>query len=72
MATSKTIEIAKIDDEFHYKPFNHKLETVKIPILLFDEYIETRTKYLAMREEIESYFTPRKMDEGEIYKLSHR
>ncbi len=72
MAIHKTkfIEVSKIDNEYHWKPFSPVYETARVPQYLFDEYVETRTKYEAMRGELETYFTPKKVNEGEVHKLN--
>lgn len=63
-----TVQIIKEGDEFHWKPFNAKHSTT-IPAELFVEYVEARTAYLEYKKELETYFQPIKVNEGEIHRL---
>jgi hypothetical protein len=72
MAT-KTIEISKIENDYHWKPFSKEAEptheTAKVPLWLFEGYIEHRTKLRDLRQEIETYFK-KTVSEGEVVKFN--
>jgi hypothetical protein len=53
----KKIPIIKLKDDFHYKPFNDQQFPIKkVPILLWDAYIEARARLRDLHDEINSYF----------------
>jgi hypothetical protein len=54
------IEVVFHKGEFHKRPYKTKRQTIKVPLALFDRYVEARTAYLNFRQELESYFkTPK-------------
>ncbi len=65
----KFIEVAEIDKEFHWKPFNKEIETREVPVWLFDGYVDIRSKYLDLKAEIHSYPIKVPVKEGEIIKF---
>ena len=51
----KTVDVSKIDNDFHIKPTNRPSKRILKD--LYHRYINVRSEYLETRKEIDSYFT---------------
>ena len=53
----KTITVAKIGNEYHFKPFNNNhWKTAQIPVWIFDGYIDLKSQLRDVTEKLNSYF----------------